>query len=66
MLSNTTVSDESLDQWEPVGIGGFGRVFKARHKDWGFDVAIKIPHRFTDLSILCLYLPELNSCWLMY
>lgn len=38
------VGDESLEQWEPVGSGGFGEVFKARHKDWGFDVAIKIPH----------------------
>lgn len=59
MLSNTTVSNESLDsaQWEPVGFGGFGHVFKARHKDWGFDVAIKIPHRYVNLSILYLYLP---------
>uniref|UniRef100_A0A3Q4B1E9 Protein kinase domain-containing protein n=1 Tax=Mola mola TaxID=94237 RepID=A0A3Q4B1E9_MOLML len=43
--------------WEPVGFGGFGHVFKARHKDWGFDVAIKIPHRYINLSILYLYLP---------
>ncbi|XP_030282043.1 receptor-interacting serine/threonine-protein kinase 3-like [Sparus aurata] len=38
------VCDESLENWEPVGSGGFGDVYTARHKDWGFDVAIKIPH----------------------
>lgn len=36
------VDDKSLDKWESVGSGGFGHVYKARHKDWGFDVAIKI------------------------
>lgn len=36
------VVNESLDKWESVGCGGFGHVYRARHKDWGFDVAIKI------------------------
>ncbi|XP_041795546.1 ankyrin repeat and protein kinase domain-containing protein 1-like isoform X2 [Chelmon rostratus] len=36
------VGNESLDKWESVGCGGFGHVYRARHKDWGFDVAIKI------------------------
>ncbi|XP_068168976.1 ankyrin repeat and protein kinase domain-containing protein 1-like [Antennarius striatus] len=39
-----TVGNESLDEWRPVGSGGYGRVYKARHKGWGFDVAIKILH----------------------
>ncbi|XP_036963741.1 receptor-interacting serine/threonine-protein kinase 3-like isoform X2 [Acanthopagrus latus] len=37
------VSDESLEDWEHVGSGGFGDVYRVRHKDWGEDVAIKIP-----------------------
>lgn len=41
---NTVVRKESLEEgsWKLVGGGGFGRVYKARHKDWGFDVAVKI------------------------
>ena len=37
------VSDETLEDWEHVGSGGFGDVYRVRHKDWGEDVAIKIP-----------------------
>ena len=43
LLSNKTVGDENLEKWEHVGFGGFGYVYKARHKEWKFDVAIKIP-----------------------
>ncbi|KAM9351826.1 receptor-interacting serine/threonine-protein kinase 4-like isoform 1-T2 [Symphorus nematophorus] len=44
LLSHKTepVGNENLEKWEPVASGGFGHVYKARHKDWGFDVAIKI------------------------
>ncbi|KAM9854753.1 receptor-interacting serine/threonine-protein kinase 3-like [Aulostomus maculatus] len=43
LLSNKPVlTDEVLSGWESVGSGGFGHVYKARHKDWGFDVAIKL------------------------
>ncbi|XP_074489318.1 receptor-interacting serine/threonine-protein kinase 3-like [Sebastes fasciatus] len=42
LLSHKTIGDENLERWEPVDSGGFGHVYKARHKDWGFDVAIKI------------------------
>ncbi|XP_034032538.1 receptor-interacting serine/threonine-protein kinase 3-like [Thalassophryne amazonica] len=36
------VGDDSLRNWSVAGHGGFGYVYKARHKDWGFDVAIKL------------------------
>ena len=44
LLSHTAerVGKDSLKKWELVGSGGFGHVYKARHKDWGFDVAIKL------------------------
>ncbi|XP_069567239.1 receptor-interacting serine/threonine-protein kinase 3-like isoform X1 [Brachyistius frenatus] len=38
------VGNASLKKWEFIGSGGFGVVYKARHKDWGFDVAIKLLH----------------------
>ncbi|XP_008294702.1 receptor-interacting serine/threonine-protein kinase 3-like isoform X2 [Stegastes partitus] len=38
------VGNESLEDWKFIGAGGFGKVYKARHKDWGFDVAIKLIH----------------------
>ncbi|XP_026168030.1 receptor-interacting serine/threonine-protein kinase 3-like isoform X2 [Mastacembelus armatus] len=36
------IGSESLENWKSVGSGGFGQVYKAMHKGWGFDVAIKI------------------------
>lgn len=42
---NEPLGDEILQDWENIGSGGFGDVYKARHKDWGFDVAIKLLHR---------------------
>ncbi|XP_073328423.1 receptor-interacting serine/threonine-protein kinase 3-like [Pagrus major] len=47
LLSHKTerVGDESLgDEWVRVGSGGFGVVYRARHKGRGVDVAIKILH----------------------
>ncbi|XP_034735749.1 receptor-interacting serine/threonine-protein kinase 3-like isoform X2 [Etheostoma cragini] len=49
------VRDTSLDDWELVGSGGFGCVYKARHKDWGIYVAIKILHKgVRPLTKLCV------------
>uniref|UniRef100_A0AAQ4NNX4 Protein kinase domain-containing protein n=1 Tax=Gasterosteus aculeatus aculeatus TaxID=481459 RepID=A0AAQ4NNX4_GASAC len=42
---NEPVGDEILQDWKEIGSGGFGYVYKAKHKDWGFDVAIKLLHR---------------------
>ncbi|GAA6229005.1 receptor-interacting serine/threonine-protein kinase 3-like [Lates japonicus] len=44
LLSHTTVGSESLEDWRIIGSGGFGHVYKAKHKDWGFDVAVKLLH----------------------
>lgn len=52
MLSHKTVGNENLERWEPFGSGGFGNVYKARHKDLGFDVAIKIPR-----DAVCPFMP---------
>ena len=30
------------DSWKVIGSGGYGQVFKARHLQWRWDVAIKI------------------------
>uniref|UniRef100_A0A671YEK2 Protein kinase domain-containing protein n=1 Tax=Sparus aurata TaxID=8175 RepID=A0A671YEK2_SPAAU len=54
------VGDESLENWEHVGSGGFGDVYTARHKNWGFDVAIKIPR--TDVGYKEATLMETVAC----
>ncbi|XP_006789509.1 ankyrin repeat and protein kinase domain-containing protein 1-like isoform X3 [Neolamprologus brichardi] len=38
-----SVETENLEKWKLIGFGGFGQVFKARHKKWRCDVAIKLP-----------------------
>ncbi|XP_037539132.1 receptor-interacting serine/threonine-protein kinase 3-like [Nematolebias whitei] len=37
------IHDTDLEDWNLVGFGGFGNVFKAWHKTWGLHVAIKLP-----------------------
>lgn len=37
-----SVGNESLENWESLGSGGFGHVYKAKHKHLYLDVAIKI------------------------
>ncbi|XP_032400268.1 receptor-interacting serine/threonine-protein kinase 3 isoform X2 [Etheostoma spectabile] len=38
------VEDSSLEGWTVIGSGGFGQIYKARHRQWGCDVAIKLLH----------------------
>lgn len=47
-LQNTpalkVVKDTDLEGWEVIGSGGFGQIYKAKHRQWCFDVAIKLLH----------------------
>ncbi|XP_074518299.1 receptor-interacting serine/threonine-protein kinase 3 [Halichoeres trimaculatus] len=36
------IENSSLESWEVIGHGGFGHVYKARHRQWCSNVAIKI------------------------
>ncbi|KAF1393382.1 hypothetical protein PFLUV_G00015050 [Perca fluviatilis] len=36
------IEDSSLEDWKVIGSGGFGQIYKARHRQWAFDVAIKL------------------------
>lgn len=38
------VDDSSLDAWTKIGSGGFGQIYKSRHKRLCCDVAIKLLH----------------------
>uniref|UniRef100_A0A3B5LGW7 Receptor-interacting serine-threonine kinase 3 n=1 Tax=Xiphophorus couchianus TaxID=32473 RepID=A0A3B5LGW7_9TELE len=38
------VKDTDLEGWEVIGSGGFGQIYKAKHRQWCFDVAIKLLH----------------------
>uniref|UniRef100_UPI003AAF7026 receptor-interacting serine/threonine-protein kinase 3 n=1 Tax=Centroberyx gerrardi TaxID=166262 RepID=UPI003AAF7026 len=38
------IGDSSLQSWEVIGSGGFGQIYKARHCQWGCDVAVKLLH----------------------
>ncbi|XP_051981676.1 receptor-interacting serine/threonine-protein kinase 3-like isoform X2 [Xyrauchen texanus] len=41
-LRSDLIRDDSLDGWTVIGCGGFGQIYRAKHKGWGFDVAIKL------------------------
>ena len=36
------IEDSSLEGWKAIGSGGFGQIYKARHRQWACDVAIKL------------------------
>ncbi|KAF1377053.1 hypothetical protein PFLUV_G00217890 [Perca fluviatilis] len=36
------IENSSLEGWEGIGSGGFGQIYKARHRQWACDVAIKL------------------------
>ena len=38
------IDESRLEGWKVIGAGGFGQIFKARHRQWGCDVAIKLLH----------------------
>ncbi|MBN3324260.1 RIPK3 kinase, partial [Atractosteus spatula] len=38
------ISDSNLESWTLIGQGGFGVIHRARHKEWGMDVAVKLLH----------------------
>ncbi|KAM6908988.1 receptor-interacting serine/threonine-protein kinase 3 [Xenentodon cancila] len=38
------IEDSALEGWKVIGSGGFGQIYKARHRRWCCDVAIKLLH----------------------
>uniref|UniRef100_A0A673HND2 Receptor-interacting serine-threonine kinase 3 n=1 Tax=Sinocyclocheilus rhinocerous TaxID=307959 RepID=A0A673HND2_9TELE len=38
------IRDECLQGWRRIGTGGFGQIYRAKHKTLGMDVAIKLLH----------------------
>ncbi|XP_067870532.1 receptor-interacting serine/threonine-protein kinase 3-like [Heterodontus francisci] len=42
------VTAGKLADKRPIGTGGFGRILRARHTDWGIDVALKMLHGTND------------------
>ncbi|XP_061107787.1 receptor-interacting serine/threonine-protein kinase 4-like [Conger conger] len=38
------IEDCKLQDWSVLGSGGFGQIYKAKHKDFGMEVAIKLLH----------------------
>ncbi|CAN9509573.1 unnamed protein product [Ophioblennius macclurei] len=41
-FSPELVNDSDLEKWERIDSGGFGNVYKARHRAWCCDVAVKL------------------------
>ncbi|KAM4537324.1 receptor-interacting serine/threonine-protein kinase 4 isoform 2-T3 [Odontesthes bonariensis] len=47
------IGDAALEGWNVIGSGGFGQIYKARHRLWCCDVAIKFLH-YDDGTSSCL------------
>lgn len=69
LINRQILRDDSLEKWEEIGSGGFGCVYKVRHKDWICDVAVKklkdgASHFMLKENALCeeAYLMDLASC----
>ncbi|XP_072359940.1 ankyrin repeat and protein kinase domain-containing protein 1-like isoform X3 [Scyliorhinus torazame] len=45
------VTAQQLVDRKPIGSGGFGRIWRARHSGWGIDVALKVLHGTADQSV---------------
>ncbi|XP_020505003.1 receptor-interacting serine/threonine-protein kinase 3 isoform X2 [Labrus bergylta] len=58
-LSMRTIEDSHLEGWEMIDSGGFGHVYKVKHRQWCSNVAIKLL-RFDDSQTL---LRELNMMY---
>ncbi|XP_017292977.1 receptor-interacting serine/threonine-protein kinase 3 [Kryptolebias marmoratus] len=43
-LPPVEIGESVLEDWEVIGSGGFGQIYKARHCQWCCDVAIKLLH----------------------
>ncbi|XP_033961940.1 receptor-interacting serine/threonine-protein kinase 3 [Pseudochaenichthys georgianus] len=41
---NIVIKESSLSGWDVIGSGGFGKIYKCRHREWACDVAIKLLH----------------------
>ncbi|XP_030635310.1 receptor-interacting serine/threonine-protein kinase 3-like [Chanos chanos] len=44
------IHNDRLTSWEDIDSGGFGQIFKAKHVEWGLDVAIKLLHSDNESS----------------
>ncbi|XP_029951475.1 receptor-interacting serine/threonine-protein kinase 3-like [Salarias fasciatus] len=54
--------NEALETWTKLGQGGFGSVYKARHKDWGFTVAVKLINNANSPPSSLLSKDSLSMC----
>ncbi|XP_023692241.1 receptor-interacting serine/threonine-protein kinase 3 isoform X2 [Paramormyrops kingsleyae] len=45
-----SIDDSNLELWKEIGKGGFGQVFKVRHKQWGIPVAVKVLHQSDSMA----------------
>ncbi|XP_028559410.2 receptor-interacting serine/threonine-protein kinase 3 [Podarcis muralis] len=44
------ITDQHLRDWQCIGRGAFGTIYRARHEDWRIDVAVKILNSNTSFT----------------